>query len=1024
MPSPRRLATAALLSLVGIASAGATVAPAASLRSAWPSARDGTTKNDTLRGSSRADYIRGHEGPDRLFGKGGADLLTGDTGADIVNGGAGDDTITGAAGGDHLNGADGADVILGGFGSDHIDGGTGDDTIDGANDSDFIKGGAGNDLIHGGSGPDLIDGGAGDDTLYADSGGDVLAGGEGDDVIFVDSTSASKISCGAGNDVLYFVQPADLPEDFSPRATKRVPDCERTVLTDAVVDPNQGAKYLAPDSGGTRTGTARDDLLLGGPGADVLNGGAGNDVLWGLRQAGLTSSLPDVLDAGPGDDTIYGGPGPQTIDGGAGDDFINGGLGTNAIRGGAGKDTIRLRGSGTATVDGGAGNDTIYVNGPAAGRVRCGAGTDTVYANRNDRIARDCERLRANPGSSPSRLRAAARQAATPAPGAADAPAPGSATYADLVRATPGLAHWWRLSSWGPTYSAGTVAALSVTPDAVGGRGAFATGTVTEPGATDDGDGSWVPQGSTLSVYLADSVLGGAGSTIELWARSADPAARAGTDNLVTYSGYDQSQGQAVRLTFNRSGGVEAAVTPYGGTATVARSAAQIVSAGAWHHVALTRDGTSIRVYLDGVEVATAADIASTGPVLNEDWKIGTASSASLAGLDELALYSRALDAETVRAHAKVGDDGRPPVTKLDRPIPALIGSPYRTTLSTARAGSRFRCLIDGTTDISCPSALVARLPVGEHTLQLRATDRFGRKEVSPATYSFTVDGTDPETLAAAVLGLTGNVPSALTFGSDDFAATFQCATAPAGTVPIGDVDALRWAPCVSGTRIPDATAARVFVRAVDVAGNVDATPSRIDVAARESAAQGVVPALGAARADVVIGEVEQRDPTTVFACQVDALAGAACAGRFRLPLLRHGGHTLRITQAGYGLAGARIVAAPLAIRVGPPPNVTLTAVQFPAVVESSSALSVRVPRVRLVLDGPAELALAVTGADGKQIAAFRAAGVTGPNAPKIPASALRRLGLGRYTLVVAARGPSGSLSVERLPFAVIPRNR
>ena len=51
-------------------------------------------------------------------------------------------------------------------------------------------------------------------------------------------------------------------------------------------DPNRGLTYLAPDGGGARSGTARDDVLLGGPGADTLRGLGGNDVLWGLRQAG------------------------------------------------------------------------------------------------------------------------------------------------------------------------------------------------------------------------------------------------------------------------------------------------------------------------------------------------------------------------------------------------------------------------------------------------------------------------------------------------------------------------------------------------------------------------------------------------------------------------------------------------------------------------------------------------------------------------------------------------------------------
>ena len=77
-------------------------------------------------------------------------------------------------------------------------------------------------------------------------------------------------------------------------AGSRAPDCEVVQLTDAVQDPNRGVTYLADDRGGTREGTALDDALLGGTGADTLRGRGGNDVLWGLRLAGVTSTQPDV----------------------------------------------------------------------------------------------------------------------------------------------------------------------------------------------------------------------------------------------------------------------------------------------------------------------------------------------------------------------------------------------------------------------------------------------------------------------------------------------------------------------------------------------------------------------------------------------------------------------------------------------------------------------------------------------------------------------------------------------------------
>jgi hypothetical protein len=1010
MVFPRQLVTV----LVAFALVPAAAASEAIAKPAWPAARDGGVKADTLRGGGRADYLRGHEGPDRLYGKGGDDLLTGDTGGDKLFGGAGNDTITGAAGGDHLNGDGGADVILGGFGSDHIDGGDGDDALDGANDSDFLRGGAGNDVMHGGSGPDLLDGGAGDDTLYADTGGDVLSGGDGDDTLFVDVTSAAKISCGAGDDTLYLVQAADLPEDFEPPRSKRIADCERTFVTDAVLDPNQGVTYLAPDAGGTKAGTTKDDLLLGGPGADTIRAGAGNDVLWGLRQAGLTASTPDVLDAGPGDDTIYGGPGPQRIDAGSGNDFVNGGLGANTIQAGAGNDTVRLRGSGASTVDGGAGNDKIYVNGPAAGRVRCGPGTDTAYAGRNDAVAKDCERVVSTAGSKPTRLapagtrkqRAAAPRAATP-------------TYADLVRATPGLVHWWRLGDLRAAQSAPT----NLVRDEITGVQATAYGSFTEPGATDDGDTAWKGAWST-QLGVTDSVFRAPASTIELWVRAGE-ANQSGSSLVTDWQGWASGEPfGSLQLKLGSDLLPTATIQRTDGTSAVLRSTGTALAPGTWHHLALTRDGVTAQLYVDGAQVDAEHDVNTVGTSFSTGWSIGPDGAAAGPTLDEVALYDRALDADTVRQHARVGDDGAAPVTTASPAFRPLVGNGFTTSLSTGKAGSGFRCLVDDVLDVACPEPLVLRnLAAGPHTLRISAVDRFGRAEVSPRTYRFTVDTSVPMTLAALLTGLTGDVPSQLTMGSNDPNATFECTFEQRGDL-IVSYDTQKWSPCVSGVPVPDDRDRVVLVRAVNASGNHDLTPARFQVKRRADAASLVVPAFGAARADATVApEDDIANGAPALACQLDGAAVSACPTTSRLPVLQQGEHVLNVSQAVRGVAD-RLRTAPLRFTVGGPANVTLTALQFPTVIESSASLASRVPRVRLVLDGVARLTMAITGAGDRPVATFQASGTTGPNALKIPAAALRKLTLGRYALVVTARGASGAASLRRLPFAVIPRNR
>lgn len=98
------------------------------------------------------------------------------------------------------------------------------------------------------------------------------------------------------------------PDDLKP------PECASLVLTNLVV------------GSGNIVGTAANDLILGGAGADTLYGdqgtlsalssdcvlgGSGSDSLNGDGAGALTGG-DDVLLGGPGDDTLDGGPGSDS----------------------------------------------------------------------------------------------------------------------------------------------------------------------------------------------------------------------------------------------------------------------------------------------------------------------------------------------------------------------------------------------------------------------------------------------------------------------------------------------------------------------------------------------------------------------------------------------------------------------------------------------------------------------------------------------------------------------------------------
>ncbi len=88
-----------------------------------------------------------------------------------------------------------------------------------------------------------------------------------------------------------------------------------------------------------------------------VDAGAGNDVVFGSFGA-------DLIDGGAGDDTINGGDGADVIAGGAGDDVVDADRGNDSVSLGSGDDTAQWDpGDGSDSIDGNTGADTLQFNG-------------------------------------------------------------------------------------------------------------------------------------------------------------------------------------------------------------------------------------------------------------------------------------------------------------------------------------------------------------------------------------------------------------------------------------------------------------------------------------------------------------------------------------------------------------------------------------------------------------------------------------------------------------------------------------
>jgi large repetitive protein len=139
--------------------------------------------------------------------------------------------------------------------------------------------------------------------------------------------------------------------------------------------------------------------------------------------------------------------------------------------------------------------------------------------------------------------------------------------------------------------------------------------------------------------------------------------------------------------------------------------------------------------------------------------------------------------------------------------------------ISTNEPGAGLECKLDGGSFTVCTSPVgYLGLIEGPHTVQARATDAAGNVDPSPATFSWTVDVTAPNTTiddGPSSVTNTGN--ATLTFSSGDATAVFQC-----------QLDGAGYAACASPRTyagLPDGP--HTFnVRARDPAGNADATPA------------------------------------------------------------------------------------------------------------------------------------------------------------------------------------------------------
>jgi hypothetical protein len=237
------------------------------------------------------------------------------------------------------------------------------------------------------------------------------------------------------------------------------------------------------------------------------------------------------------------------------------------------------------------------------------------------------------------------------------------------------------------------------------------------------------------------------------------------------------------------------------------------------------------------------------------------------------------------------------PETTITGTTPA--SSPTNTTAASFTFGSAdpsatFECSLDGATFAACDSGVAyATLAAGSHTFAVRARDAAGNADATPATHTWTIDLTAPETT------ITGTTPAtsptntttiAINFTSPDATATFQCS-----------LDGGAYATCATGVSFSGLAAGNhtFAVRARDVAGNADATPATynwtIDLTAPDTTITSTTPATSPTNSTSITVNFTSNDATATFECNRDNAGYSTCASGVQYTSLAAGAHTVLV---------------------------------------------------------------------------------------------------------------------------------
>jgi hypothetical protein len=239
-------------------------------------------------------------------------------------------------------------------------------------------------------------------------------------------------------------------------------------------------------------------------------------------------------------------------------------------------------------------------------------------------------------------------------------------------------------------------------------------------------------------------------------------------------------------------------------------------------------------------------------------------------------------------------DTAAPDTTITSGPANPTNSTSASFSFSSTEPGSSFQCALDGSAFASCTSPKVypGPLAAGSHTFQVKATDPAGNTDPTPASSTWTIDTTPPDTtITAGPANPTNSTSASFSFSSTEGGSGFQCQLDGGGYLPCGSPQS--YSGLGEGTHT-------FQVKATDPAGNTDSTPATfgwtVDTSPPDTAI-GSAPTDPTSQTSATFA-FSSSEGGSSFSCSLDGAAFGACTSPAVYSGLAEGSHTFQVKAA------------------------------------------------------------------------------------------------------------------------------